>query len=159
MKSFLKKKNMIDLNQKLSENFTLNEFIDSKVAKKKKIDNTPTLLVISHLKELCLRLLQPFRDYYGKPIIVTSGYRCPALNDAVNGVKTSSHLYGNGADLLPADGDFEAFLLAWDNYLNEHPEQKYDEIIIEKSKKEKWLHTAYKSAVGKQRMKYLTLEV
>ena len=44
-------------------------------------------------------LLDPVREKLGKPIIVTSGWRPPKLNQAVGGSKTSNHLYGHAADV------------------------------------------------------------
>ena len=35
-----------------------------------------------------------------KPIIIRSGYRCPAHNKAVNGADDSQHMYGRAADII-----------------------------------------------------------
>ena len=141
----------IDLNKKLSDNFTLGEFIASDTAKKKGIDNTPALADIYHIEELCKFLLQPIRDAWGKPIKVTSGFRCAKLNRAVGGSPVSVHMRGWGADIKPASGsykDFEAFVI---DFLANHPEIKFDQCIRETSGNSKWLHLGYKNNLGKQR--------
>jgi peptidoglycan hydrolase-like protein with peptidoglycan-binding domain len=38
----------------------------------------------------------------GRPVIITSGYRCPAHNRAVRGARLSQHLHGNAADIVVA---------------------------------------------------------
>jgi uncharacterized protein YcbK (DUF882 family) len=85
--------------ENLSDNFTLEELISSNTAKAKGIDNTPGAIEKQNLKLLAQTVLQPIRDKYGKPISVTSGYRCPKLNAAVGGSKTSQHLKGQAADI------------------------------------------------------------
>jgi hypothetical protein len=44
-------------------------------------------------------LAVPPRIFSGKPIKVNSFYRCPELNKAVNGSKTSGHVLGNSIDI------------------------------------------------------------
>ena len=85
--------------KQLTTNFTLNELIRSNTANKLNIDNTPSDEIIDSLKKLCTNVLQPIRDKYGKPMVITSGYRCKALNKAVGGVKTSQHVLGQAADI------------------------------------------------------------
>ena len=46
-----------------------------------------------------VELLQRMRWRIGRPIIVTSGYRCPAHNAAVGGTPSSLHICGMAADL------------------------------------------------------------
>ena len=46
-----------------------------------------------------VNLLQKVRDEFGKPISITSGYRCAAHNKAVGGSETSSHLSGLAVDM------------------------------------------------------------
>jgi hypothetical protein len=45
------------------------------------------------------RELQKIREYFNKPVIVTSGFRIKAYNDIIGGAKESQHLYGNAADI------------------------------------------------------------
>ena len=73
----------------LTDNFTKEELIASATASRLGIDNTPTKEAESKLYLLATTILQPLRDLYGKPIKVSSGYRCKALNKAVGGVTTS----------------------------------------------------------------------
>ena len=87
------------------QNFELYEFIKSETAEKLRIDNTPTFEVVAHLIEVCEAFLQPLRNAWGKPITITSGYRCPALNKAVGGAYNSAHLEGYGVDFISEDFD------------------------------------------------------
>lgn len=79
--------------------FSIEEMTKSDTAKAKGIDNTPNQEVIDNLAKLIEVVLDPLREWYGKPIYVNSGYRCEALNKAVGGVSNSFHLYGQGADI------------------------------------------------------------
>lgn len=84
---------------KLTKNFDLEEFTYSPTAKKHKINNKPTgQLIIDNLTELCVEILQPLRDGIGKPIHISSGYRCLELNKKVGGVPTSQHCLGQACD-------------------------------------------------------------
>lgn len=47
---------------------------------------------------LCRTLLEPIRTHFGRPVIVHSGFRCPALNRAIGGVTASQHTKGEAAD-------------------------------------------------------------
>lgn len=47
--------------------------------------------------------LQSIRDKVCKPLVITSGYRCPAHNKAVGGASNSRHLYGTAADWRTQD--------------------------------------------------------
>lgn len=84
---------------KLTDNFTLEELIKSSTATKLNIDNNPTEEITSNLLELSTKILQPIRNVYGKPIVISSGYRCTKLNKAVGGVSTSQHCKGEAADI------------------------------------------------------------
>ena len=91
----------------LTNHFSLQELTNSATAKRLKIDNTPNDSIIKELQEVA-NMLEKIRIVYGKPIIVTSGYRCTKLNNAVGGSKTSQHVKGQAADIrtisdLPED--------------------------------------------------------
>ena len=79
--------------------FTLKEFTRSRTADKLGFFNTPLESDIQNLDLLVSNILDPLRKAWGKPIIVTSGFRVPRLNEAVGGVKNSDHLYGRAADI------------------------------------------------------------
>ena len=55
-------------------------------------NNLPDWDDINRLLELCRWILDPVREMYGKPIVVTSGFRSSFLNRLVGGVSTSQHL-------------------------------------------------------------------
>jgi uncharacterized protein YcbK (DUF882 family) len=44
--------------------------------------------------------LQKIRDYFGKSITITSGYRCPTHNSRVGGATGSRHSKGQAADIV-----------------------------------------------------------
>ena len=83
---------------KLSEHFTLEELTASDTAARLGIDNTPPVYVIENLKRLCA-LLEDVRHAVGKPIRISSGYRCLKVNHAVGSRDTSQHLQGCAADI------------------------------------------------------------
>lgn len=84
---------------KLTEHFNLEEFTFSQTALKMGIDNTPSRAVVQWLKYGCKNVLEPLRQELKTPVIVTSGFRCDALNQAVGGVPMSQHVIGQAADL------------------------------------------------------------
>lgn len=81
------------------KHFTIEELTKSETAIIHGIDNTPTPEVKKRLTDLVNEVLDPARELFGKPIMITNGYRCPALNREVGGVFTSQHLKGEAADI------------------------------------------------------------
>lgn len=79
--------------------FTFKEMIQSNTAKARGIENIPDWDDIYRLQKLIETILDPLREWYGKPITVNSGYRCKALNEAVGGVPSSFHTKGMAADI------------------------------------------------------------
>lgn len=84
---------------KLSTHFSLEELCRSEVADRHGIDNAPPRHIVDNLKSLCVGVLEPLRIQVGSPIIVTSGYRCPKLNNLVGGKHHSQHMLGFAADI------------------------------------------------------------
>ena len=86
------------MTKRLSRHFTLDELIASQTAARRGIDNTPSPAVVRNLRRLAA-LIEKVRTLLGgKPILVSSGYRCRALNAAVGGAKASAHMAGLAAD-------------------------------------------------------------
>ncbi len=84
----------------LSPNFRLEELIASSTGLRLEIDNTPPIDVIEHLRVLAEGLEKVRALLDSKPMHIDSGYRCPALNKAVNGAPNSAHLLGYAADFV-----------------------------------------------------------
>lgn len=77
----------------------MNEMTRSATAKRYGIDNTPSPEVAYNIRNLVEKILDPLREAWGQPIIVSSGYRCGRLNKIVKGKPTSQHLLGQAADI------------------------------------------------------------
>ena len=87
---------------KLSKNFTLQELTRTSRESLQNVNieqATNDLAVLQNLTDLAVKILQPIRDFYGKPVKVTSGYRSKTLNIAVGGSQTSQHSHGEAADI------------------------------------------------------------
>lgn len=82
--------------------FTFRELLRSEIAIKNDVANMPFLYgehrVYMNLEKLVDNLLDPIRERFATPVIVTSGYRCERLNKLVNGVEDSQHREGKAAD-------------------------------------------------------------
>ena len=87
----------------LTKHFTLEEFSHSSTAKARGIDNTVPKQLVPALRNLCERVLEPLRERVKEPVIISSGYRCPALNRAVGGSNTSQHMKGEACDIYVED--------------------------------------------------------
>lgn len=83
---------------KLSDYFTLEELIHSQTADRLGLANIPGPTELANLKTLAKKLDEVRRNL-GRPVFVSSGFRNPAVNKAVKGSKTSSHLGGLAADI------------------------------------------------------------
>ena len=122
----------------LSDNFSLFELTYSVTAKVNGINNIPPKAVIKNLTELCKNVLQPLRNYLGVPIIITSGYRCAALNKRIGGVVNSQHVLGQAADFVTPQKDLKIAFDYIKNYLN------YDQLLYEHSKDGMtWIHVSF----------------
>lgn len=85
---------------KLTEHFDLQEFTYSETAKRYGIKNKPKTLIIDNIRTLCEEILEPLRLEIGKPIHISSGYRCLELNKKIGGVPTSQHCLGQACDFV-----------------------------------------------------------
>ena len=126
---------------KLSEHFTLQEFIASTKAEQLAIDNTPSVSDIECMQALCENVLEPLRAHFGKPIKIMSGFRCPELNRAVGGAPKSQHLFGQAADIEIKGVDNADVWLYIDENLPH--DQLIAEYLTTKSGSDGWIHVSY----------------
>lgn len=148
-------------NIQLSEHFKLSEFVKSATATARKIDNTPSEEIVANLRHLCVNLLEPMRQHFNVPIVIGSGYRCPALNEAVGGVSNSQHMKGEAADLhiptikAPNGSVIQDMATArkWITYLLD---QRFDQLILEHDKSgHYWIHVSLKRDDTRNRQTYI----
>ena len=129
---------------KLSNNLSAKEVTKSNTAKRYGISNEPTIEHLENLKAIALNIFQPTRDYFKKPIHVSSGYRSKALNKKIGGSKKSQHSKGQALDLdahtFGGLTNKELF-----DFISEHLE--FDQIIWEFGTYDEpdWVHVSYVS--------------
>jgi hypothetical protein len=119
--------------------FSIKELCKSSTAKKLNINNTPPADIEKNLTVLIEECLDPIREKFGNPIMVTSGYRCSQLNAVCGGSPTSEHKTGFAADIDTSDntrlwdvitsGDFK-----WTQLINEYPDDDGEP---------SWIHISY----------------
>ena len=83
---------------RLSKNFSLAELTKSQTATRKGIDNEPSTEHVENLIHLAETVLQPIRDEFGRPVVISSGYRSPELCEAIGSSAKSQHAKGEAAD-------------------------------------------------------------
>lgn len=123
--------------------FSFNEFERSETAYRHGIDNRMPESARERVAALVDNVLDPLREAWGKPITVTSGYRCPALNRAVGGAATSQHLKGEAADITTGNyvDNARLFQMILDRGL------QFDQLIFERGSVKTgpaWIHISYK---------------
>ncbi len=97
-------------NKLLTPHFALLEFTESATARKYGIANTPTPEIVENIRSLCINTLEPLREALGQPVIITSGYRCKALNERITHHATRSlHMTGCAADFYVGVQEFKRF--------------------------------------------------
>ncbi len=150
----------------ISEHFDLSEFLVSEYAARHRIDMTPRVAVHDALRRLALRVLEPVRAHFDRPVVITSGYRPPALNRAIGGAASSQHVKGEAADFhIPGIPNYE--VASWmERSLN------YDQLILEFVEAGRpysgWVHVSYREpyrneeltaqryrSMGRMRTRYL----
>ena len=130
--------------------FSIKELTKSETATRLKIDNTPTAEVVDNLTALVDNVLDPLRELYGKPIHISSGYRCPRLNKAVGGVANSQHLTGQAADINQGSHEENRRLFI---YLEEYC--TFDQLLWENGGA--WIHVSFrKDGKNRQQVKRIT---
>ncbi len=120
----------------LTEHFSLEELLASRIAQDMGIDNTPPPEVIQQL-HFTAAGLERIRDVLQFPMRILSGYRCDALNQAVGGSNNSQHIKGEAADFVCSQRGTPkniAFLLA-----GKMGSLGIDQLIMEGT----WIHVSF----------------
>jgi zinc D-Ala-D-Ala carboxypeptidase len=80
---------------RLTAHFALEELA---ATQHREIDNRPPPEVVATLRTTAAQMERVRRLLGDRVISVSSGYRCPELNRAVGGARTSAHLTGHAVD-------------------------------------------------------------
>ena len=119
-----------------SPNFNLDELTFSETATRKGIDNTPSDDVLDNLYKTAMEMENVRELLNNNPILVSSGYRCLALNELLGSKPTSAHTRGLAVDFTcPKFGDPDDIVDAIFR-----SDILYDQIILEF---DKWVHIAF----------------
>lgn len=111
----------------LSKSLSLETFQHSNKATELGIGNTLPPALLTDAIRLATKLFEPIRELLNTPLLVTSGYRCIEVNNAVRGVPTSQHTLAQAIDFTPQTMNIdEAFKkiqtsgLTFDQLIKEH---------------------------------------
>ena len=134
---------------KLSNNFSLTEFTKSQTAERKGIENKPNEIHVIAMESLCHNILERVRSAFGKPVMINSGYRSPALCEAIGSKPTSQHCDGEAADIEifgVSNYDLAKYI---ENNLN------FDQLILECwdgiEPNSGWVHVSYVNDIANRK--------
>ncbi len=119
--------------------FTIEELCKSRTATEKGIKNVPDATEKARMVLLVDKILDPLREAWGAPIIVTSGFRCDKLNKLVGGATNSQHRRGEAADIHTKSDTPEDNKKLWDLIIK--LKLPFDQMINEQNFN--WVHVSY----------------
>lgn len=132
------------LDDRVTEHFTWREVVFSEMAVRRGIDNTPPEDLMPNIYRQASFMEQLRFVLGGRPIFISSWYRCLELNKAIGGSTTSVHMLGLACDFLcPAMGS----PLQVAEYLAQSTELDFDQIIHEYGR---WVHVGLNMGNRKQ---------
>ena len=121
--------------------FSIQELTASATSLREGIDNRPSKCAYHLLYVLVDQLLDPIREAWGEPIVVSSGYRCKELNTLVGGVKNSHHLLGCAADIIAGNKADHRRLFKLIQQMQREGMIRFTQLIWEGDGR--WIHISY----------------
>lgn len=119
-----------------SPNFSMDELTHSDTAARHGIDNTPNENEKDNLYKLAMELENVRKLLNNKPIYISSGYRCLALNELLGSKRTSAHIRGLAVDFTCRQfGTPNEIVFAIIN-----SDIPYDQVILEF---DRWVHLSF----------------
>lgn len=136
----------IDPNHKLSEHFSLAEFLKSDTATRRGIRNVCNDQQLAAMEALCRNVLEPVRQHFGRPMRTTSGFRCKPLCLAIGSSEKSQHAKGEAWDgEIPGVSNREVA-----KWIAEESGLPFDQLILEgydgRDPNSGWIHVSHKAA-------------
>ena len=121
--------------------FSIEELTSSATALREGIDNRPSKCAYHLLHVLVDQLLDPIREAWGEPIVVSSGYRCKELNELVGGAKHSHHIIGCAADIIAGNRADHRKLFRLIQQMQQEGKIRFTQLIWEGDGR--WIHISY----------------
>ena len=133
---------------RLSPHFNLREMTRSQTAARMGIANIPSDDEVHNLRVLCRNILEPIRARYRVAFSPSSGYRSPALNEAIGGSRRSQHTKGEAVDFeIPHVSNFQVAKWIENNLL-------FDQLILEHyidtDPGSGWIHVSRSAGVNRR---------
>ena len=127
----------------ISKHISYKEGVYSNTALRRGIENEPNKEQLANMKLIAEKIFEPLRSYVGGPIKINSFFRCPELNTAIGGSKTSQHCKGQAMDIDDTFGrctNAEMY-----EFIKEHLD--FDQMIWEFGNDDNpnWVHVSYVS--------------
>ena len=123
------------------KHFSISELTSSATALREGIDNRPNKCAYHLLHVLVDQLLDPIREAWGEPIVVSSGYRCKELNTLIGGVKNSHHMLGCAADIIAGNKADHRRLFKLIQQMQQSGQIRFTQLILEDNGR--WIHISY----------------
>ena len=134
MSGYAEARERSDKIQLLTPHFALHEFIRSATARKHCIANDPPPEAVENLKLLCHHTLEPLREALGLPVVITSGYRCKALNNIIaHHSNRSQHMKGQAADFHVGQGEVSGSMFQVPSSMFQGSGSKAAELLVPSS--------------------------
>ena len=127
----------------ISKHISYKEGVYSATATRRGIDNVPNDEQLANMELIAEKVFEPLRKYVGGPIKINSFFRCPKLNKAIGGARSSQHMKGQAMDI---DDTFEVVANSdMYNYIKNNLD--FDQLIWEFGDDDNpnWLHVSYVS--------------
>ena len=133
----------------ISKYVSYNEATKSQTAIRHGIKNEPNDEQLQNMKIVAIKCFDPIREFYKRPLRVSSFYRCEELNKLVKGAKNSQHLKGQAIDIDAGSIQENKKIFEWakDNL-------EYDQLINEYNFS--WVHISYNQ--GKNRKQIFVIK-
>lgn len=135
----------------ISKNISYKEATLSTTAKRLGIDNTPNAEEMSNMRHVAENVFQPVREHFDTPIYVSSFYRSEALNKAIKGSSSSTHMKGEAMD-LDADVYNKVTNAEIFHYIKDNLE--FDQLIWEfgTNQNPDWVHVSLSKGVNRKQV-------
>ena len=135
----------------ISKNISYKEATLSTTAKRLGIDNTPNAEQFSNMVHVAENVFQPVREHFDTPIYVSSFYRSEALNKAIKGSSSSTHMKGEAMD-LDADVYNKVTNAEIFHYIKDNLE--FDQLIWEfgTNQNPDWVHVSLSKGVNRKQV-------